>query len=252
MKPSSSKRPPADTTSPDASVVLRRPTPAHRLVADNSTGSAAPSANPLHMPTATADSLPMRTRRTVIVVDASGSMMERDWPPNRLWGATNAAQDYADASAQCGARNEVAVVAYGECARIMCCFISCGARKELQVALGAIGMYGATNIAAGLEAAEHLFIPFTHSGAGDELVVLLLTDGKHNCRSNPVEWADRLKSLGVVIDAVGIGGDHAQVDEALLRRLASEDGDGRIRYRFIGDPERLAAHYRQMAGRLTR
>ena len=51
---------------------------------------------------------------------------------------------------------------------------------------------------------------------------------------------------------IGIGGTPHDVDESLMRDIASEYPDGSKRYRWIGDKERLAQHFHCLAGRITR
>lgn len=75
----------------------------------------------------------------------------------------------------------------------------------------------------------------------------MLTDGEHLGDGNPVNIAKRLKSIGVTIDCIGIGGSPDDVDERLLRQIASRDADGSIRYCFIGDQEQLIQKYQTLA-----
>ena len=69
--------------------------------------------------------------------------------------------------------------------------------------------------------------------------VVLLTDG-HS--SDPRQAARSLKDRGVVIDVVGIGDSPSQVNEELLREVASTI-DGQCRYRFLDKAGDLQRHY---------
>lgn len=77
--------------------------------------------------------------------------------------------------------------------------------------------------------------------------IILLTDGEHNTGSCPLKVASRLKSAGVVIDCIGIGGSPHDVDEKLLKSIASRNPNGSIRYCFIGDKHLLLKKYESLA-----
>ena len=62
-----------------------------------------------------------------------------------------------------------------------------------------------------------------------------------------------MKQSGVTIDCVGIGGEPSDVDEPLLRAIASFHADGVTpRYAFIGDKSNLIEKFEELAGRITR
>lgn len=239
-------------TSPGSSIVLGRPTITQRVSDHKPQAVNTHSAHTHSLPRADEVSLPKRWRRAIEVIDMSESMKVCDLITTRLECAKDSARRYAEASAVADPRNEIAVITYNDYAHVVCGFISCRDDDELNTALDSIGSFGNTNIAAGLAAAEELFLGADDDCGQVELVVKLLTDGFHNCQDDPREVAERLRDLGVIIDVVGIGGDSLNVDEDLLKEIASLDNQGIPRYRFIGDPERLIEHSQRMAGRLTR
>jgi hypothetical protein len=51
----------------------------------------------------------------------------------------------------------------------------------------------------------------------------------------------------VIIDCIGIGGSPKDVDEKLLKEIASRNHDGSIRYCFIGDQQQLLRKYENLA-----
>ena len=51
---------------------------------------------------------------------------------------------------------------------------------------------------------------------------------------------------------VGIGGKPTDVNEKLLKSIASKYPDSSPRYRWIGDKKGLVQHFHQLAGRITR
>jgi hypothetical protein len=77
--------------------------------------------------------------------------------------------------------------------------------------------------------------------------IILLTDGEHLGGISPIDIANKLKSIGVTIDCIGIGGSPMEVDERLLKQIASRNPDGSIRYCFIGDQQKLLKKYRSLA-----
>ncbi len=87
----------------------------------------------------------------------------------------------------------------------------------------------------------------SHNNDNTTKRIILLTDGEHLGSSNPVNIADKLKAIGVVIDCIGIGGSPKDVDEELLKQIASRNPDGSIRYCFIGDEDKLLQKYSSLA-----
>ncbi len=73
----------------------------------------------------------------------------------------------------------------------------------------------------------------------------LLTDGKGG---EPLQTAEDFKSRGGVVDVVGIGDCTANVNEKMLKKVASVIA-GELRYRFIKDHQSLIAHYMQLANK---
>ena len=83
--------------------------------------------------------------------------------------------------------------------------------------------------------------------------IVLLTDGYHNTGRDPLPIAKELKGAGVCIDCIGIGGEPSDVDEDLLKAIASTHADGVTpRYAFIGDKADLIQRFEELAGRITR
>jgi len=77
--------------------------------------------------------------------------------------------------------------------------------------------------------------------------IIMLTDGEHLGDDNPTNIATKLKKAGVIIDCIGIGGSPKDVDEKLLKQIASRNADGSIRYCFIGDQQKLLRKYQTLA-----
>ena len=73
---------------------------------------------------------------------------------------------------------------------------------------------------------------------GADGLIVLATDGGHNCGARPEPVAKTIRDKGYDIAVIGVA-DRAALDEDLLRRIASNDSAGESRYRFVGDAEEL-------------
>ena len=184
-------------------------------------------------------------RDCVLVVDASGSMESDDWPPTRLDGAKEASKEFCRRLALEDSDARIAIVAYGCDAETYCPLITARELTRLEQAIDEIDSLGSTNMRAGLKQALYLL---SHSQR--DCQVVFLSDGE-NTGHSPYPVAAKLREKAV-INCVGIGGSPSDVDEGLMKKVASEYPDGSKRYRWIGDRERLVKHFQNLAGRITR
>lgn len=115
-------------------------------------------------------------------------------------------------------------------------------KSQIIQAVQSLKAYGGTDINEGLKVARDMF-----DWKRNDIVrrIVLLTDGHGGY---PLFTADDLKSRGVVIDVIGIGDKPSNVNEKLLRKVASVI-EGELRYRFIKDQQTLVAHYTQLANK---
>lgn len=182
-------------------------------------------------------------RDTAAVLDISGSMGAPDYPPTRLRGGIDATLTYIDTRRKLCPSDRIALVSFNHAAQVVLPLGPITERKMIGRALRRLRDSGGTDLAEGLRAAARLFTDKRPGGRRRH--VILLTDGQGG---EPLEMAAELKErLGVVIDAVGIGGSPDEVDEALLRQVATTDPDGYCHYRFIKDAQTLSEHYTQLA-----
>ena len=187
-----------------------------------------------------------RPPNAVLVIDASYSMDETDWKPSRLDAAIESATAYIERLAAEEPHARVAIVGYWWRARVFSRWVAVSETETLHRALGSISTKGYTNITAGLKAARKLL------GSTSGLCqVVLLTDGHHCNGPDPRSIAARLRQVATV-ECIGIGGRPTDVDEDLLKEIASSHPDGSKRYRWIGNKQRLVEHFQQLAGRITR
>jgi len=216
------------------------------------------------------------------LIDLSPSMDDDDWKPSRKAGAIRANIELIKLKARHHPQDIAGVIGFGSYAKILHdpVKLADGARSICD-SLKHIPEPDGTNFTAALKMAEDCFFgmskplknnigrrpliralselfyePDQHTpastrkhctGKGMTRRIILLTDGEHNGLSNPEKVADRLKNTGVIIDCIGIGGTPKDVDEKLLKKIASRDRNGSIRYCFIGNKQSLLRKYETLA-----
>ena len=188
---------------------------------------------------------------SVCVLDKSYSMDESDYPPTRLEAGKKAIREFAEKKRSVKPDDQLALVTFGSTATIvMPAFRLRDAQAfgEFEVQLRNVRTGGGTSLDYAFESVRTALgrgLPSRGSGMGS-VEVHVLTDGHSDGR--PERLADILKSEGVVIEIVGIGGTPRDVNERLLKRCASRR-NGEILYRFIGDgdSEQLVQHFGRLA-----
>ncbi len=186
-------------------------------------------------------------RDAIIVIDVSASMDETDYEPTRLAAAQASARTYVERLEQEEPEATVSIVTFSNYGHIACPPTRVGDSVPILNAIDELETIYSTNLTAGLcKALDILKQLGSNNGQ-----VIVLSDGHHNGPRRPRRVAEKLRNRGIV-ECVGIGGSPMDVDEKLLRVVASSKPDGGKRYRWIGDREQLVQHYRQLAGRITR
>ena len=219
----------------------------------------------------------------ITIIDLSGSMDEKDWKPSRKAGAIKANKELIKVKAQNYPQDKLGIIGFGTQAEILHEPVCVDDDAEsLYQALKNPPSMGTTNFTAALELAEACLFgnsatPKTYSttkglsqffsellygptqqgsncikevSSPSEAVkrIIMLTDGHHWDGPSPMRVARRLKNAGVIIDCVGIGGRAKDVDEKLLKKIASRNNaDDSIRYCFIGDQQKLIRKYESLA-----
>ena len=212
------------------------------------------------------------------LIDISPSMDDDDWEPTRKEGAIVANIELIKAKAKYHPQDKLGIIGFSRHARLLhdpVCLR--GGVKGLLKALENPEGGCSTNFTAALELAEKCLFdrkrkpangffskvfsgilyeadqyhvrPANRYGNGtcDLKRIIMLTDGEHNTGSCPLKVASRLKNAGVLIDCIGIGGSPRNVDEKLLKKIASRNSDGSIRYCFIGDKQQLLKKYESLS-----
>ncbi len=209
----------------------------------------------------------------LLVLDNSGSMHLTDWPPNRWGGARQASEALLEIKARQYPDDRVGIVAFGSGARVLHPLANVRDHlPALKLAMDVHDADGDTNLAEGLELGQDLLQggggvftgpgvlnrlmsilydsppqqPSTLNKGSRERVIILLTDG-HSTRGKPVPIAGRIKAQGTRIHAIGIGGTPGDVDEDLLKEIATASPDGTPLYCFIADQSELLTKFQTLA-----
>jgi len=218
----------------------------------------------------------------ITIIDLSASMDTKDWKPSRKAGALEANKQLIRVKARYHPQDKIGIIGFGTEAELLhepVC-VDDGADSLFEV-LESPPCMGSTNFTAALELAESWLFGSTkpprkhstrkgfarflsellygpalqstedirvYSSAGNVVKrLIMLTDGHHWDGPSPLRAAGRLKEAGVIIDCIGIGGSPEDVDQKILRKIASCNPDGSVRYCFIGEQQDLIRKYENLA-----
>ena len=212
----------------------------------------------------------------LLLDDVSPSMDNDDWPPSRKHGVIEANKELCRIKRRSHPNDKVGIMAFGGEAEFLqkpLCLKS--GIERLYTAIDRLPSINATNFNAPLQLTWQYFsgnceivaglknlsssiskflygtetAPRTSEKESNHCLkrIIFLSDGEHLHGPSPLPIATALKNAGVIIDCIGIGGTAADVDEAMLKAIASRNRDGSIRYSFIGDKQQLIQKYQTLA-----
>jgi|GEM_PF-1240088 len=206
---------------------------------------------------------------TLCLLDLSVSMDGHDFEPSRLEGGLQAIRAMLQEKKKSRPGDKLGVVGFSSRGSVICPPTNVGQDSAILRTLRRVESQWSTDFTAGFKLAKRLLdkearvgrrgggilrrmlgVGKPAQGASDVAFaahIVFLSDGEHNGEGSPRQWAQKLKDAGVQIDCVGIGGSPAEVDEILLKAMASTGPDGKPRYRFIGDTASLVSDFRRMA-----
>ncbi len=218
-----------------------------------------------------------------VLIDFSPSMDTEDYKPSRLVGAIKANRRLIKAKAASFPDDQIGIIMFS--GNALCLHPPVPAGKHCEELCQSLQydesmVTGGTDFSSALELAhEYLFgerlasaspgwlarvvdglfdpsdsnTPVGRSPSVNDGIttrIIMLTDGEHNGDGDPVKVAGQLKKAGVIIECIGIAGSPNDVDEAMLKRIASRDQTGKPRYCFIGDTGSLIKKYKSMANQI--
>jgi len=183
---------------------------------------------------------------TLCIQDVSGSMGWTDCLPSRLDASRKAAEAFIRGRAARSPGDRIGIITFNNHAHVALPLTEIGRLDTILLCLSSLRVAGGTDIAEGLKAAYGLFAQdaVLYPTPARYRRILLLTDGQGG---RPLAWATRLKNAGVLLEVIGVGGDTAQVDAPLLRKVATTDNAKFTHYWFFRDTDSLVAHYEDLA-----
>ena len=182
---------------------------------------------------------------TFFNIDLSDSIAEEmDQGVTKLAGLQRAATNLVLHKSHIDAEDRIGIITFESKAQLRMPLVAVGtSRPKLIATIQAFNTGGGTNIESGIAIARDEF----DWNLNDRVRrVIVLTDG-HDF-GNPLPIAEDLKNRNVVIDTIGIGHSPSDVNEQLLKQMASIV-QGEVRYRFIKDHESLNKHVTQLANK---
>jgi len=209
------------------------------------------------------------------LIDLSGSMEISDMKPTRRAAAIKANQEIIKVKGRQHPNDKIGVIGFQRSTKLLLPPTLPSKIVGLEKTIDNAKLSGGTDFVAPLELAYSCFFgraittmenSFTKmlsriflepgidkclsiASGNDKITkrIILLTDGEHLGDDDPTNIATRLKKAGVIIDCIGIGGSPKDVDEKLLKQIASRNPDGSIRYCFIGSQQKLLRKYQTLA-----
>jgi len=182
--------------------------------------------------------------QTGFVTDKSGSMSARyDGRLRKIEAASRAGITMVLNKYRIDPNDEVGIVTFESNAQVILGLCPLHSHKtQIIQALQSIRSGGGTDINEGLKAARDMF-----DWSRNDVVrrIVLLTDGHGG---HPIRTAEDLKSRGVVIEVIGVGDCPSNVDEKLLKKVASVI-EGELRYWFIKDQKTLFETFTQLSNK---
>ena len=212
---------------------------------------------------------------TLTLVDLSGSMDFTDLKPCRKDAAIKANEEIVRVKKQHYPNDKVGVIGFQSSAKLLLSPTCPSNIGNLKKTINNACLQGGTDFVEPLELAYSCFFGGTMAVSSNPVTkilsslflepgidkyisikkitdettrrIILLTDGDHLGAGDPTIISTRLKNAGIVIDCIGIGGSSKDVNEKLLKQIASKDEDGAPRYCFIGDTSSLIKKYKSIA-----
>jgi len=180
------------------------------------------------------------------IIDRSGSMEAPCGATTRLGAAKEATIAMLKARLEMGSEDVVGIIAFNDAAA----WVHPLAPLRMQFdrvcrTTDGITIGGGTDLDAPLRLAGDTLSEVCDASTH----IVMLTDGQGG---NPRATAQTLKRHGVVLETIGVGARRTDVDELLLREIASVV-NGKVLYRFIHDRAELRNYFMtDVAGRLVK
>lgn len=184
------------------------------------------------------------TRLIEVVLDNSGSMESKCGHSNRLGSAKVAFISLVEKLQQNPESTAVGLIGFSSEAKVLLppTPVSSGLRK-FSSASNTLSTQGTTKMNRGLELA-HQQLELCSQIRDREII--MLTDGYPDLGASPRKAAGQIKAQGIQLSTVGVGNRRSDVDENLLRSIASLE-NGTPRYWFISDADEITKRFESFA-----
>lgn len=182
----------------------------------------------------------------IIMVDRSPSMEERCGLHSKLGAAQRAIAALVDQRLERGAHDSLALITFDTSACVALPFTPTSTGyNRIRRAVKSIDIGNGTDIATPLVAAASLLPKAPEC----PVHAILLTDGQGG---EPLLAAAALKECGVILQTIGVGQTPNDVDEPILKAVASTL-NGKVLYKFLRDGGELIEYFRtEVSGCLVR
>lgn len=189
-------------------------------------------------------SSPEQANDTVGLADVSSSMARRDIWPSRVAAAQQSYCEFVQTRSRLSETDRMAVIAFNHTADVVLGLTSILEKATIIEAIERLPIGGGTSLKAGLRAAEKVFFKDGPTANGRLRRILLLTDGHGG---TAIRLAQKLQQSGILIEVIGIGGDPSEVNEPLLKKIATTDAAGLTHYWFIKDAAGMVQRFHELA-----
>jgi Mg-chelatase subunit ChlD len=184
----------------------------------------------------------------VLVIDKSGSMNDRFQGMTKLGWAKEAAIKLVNLTFDGDYLGLITFSDFPELTQDIV-IVNSTTRDIIVNKIHSITAKGSTNIGDSLKLAVDILNKPEFKGL--KRAIILLTDGKHNTGTHPINVLDYVKSSGVLVYTIGLGDPNVGegIDENLLQRIAGETGG---RYYHAPTPDKLAEIFDNIRGVVSR
>jgi Mg-chelatase subunit ChlD len=184
----------------------------------------------------------------VLVIDKSGSMDDRFQGMTKLSWAKKAAIKLVNLTFD---GDYLGLITFSDFPKLTqdIVIVNSTTRDIIVNKIHSITAKGSTNIGDSLKLAVDMLNKPEFKGL--KRAIILLTDGKHNTGTHPINVLDYIKSSGVLVYTIGLGDPNVGegIDEDLLQKIARETGG---RYYHAPTPDKLAEIFDNIRGVVSR
>lgn len=213
-----------------------------QVVAVTATTTVTQVRDPVTRPVTRVLDVPPARELLVLAIDRSPSMDEVCAPGRtRLQAAQHGARNLVRRRAHEAPADEIALVAFHGAAEVVAPLTPTATGKAaLVAAIDSLTHKDDTSLSAAVEAVLRV-MDWQRPSVQRRLI--LLTDGHGGDARRP---AKEFQARGGVIETIGVGRAPSDVDEAMLKAIASTV-DGQLRYTFFRDYQAIVTHLTQVA-----